>query len=91
VRVHQLLPNAPLEVSPKGRALGPSEETGNRWKAVEEMDKVLDRLEGRLDRITAVFQSTSVQERLLAPAAAAEMEISGSTEDSWEDSNTTVL
>jgi hypothetical protein len=91
VRVHQLLPNAPLEVFPKERTLGPSEETGYRWKAVEEIDKVLDRLEGRLDQITAVIQSTSVQERLLAPAAAAEMEVSGSTEDSWEDSDMTVL
>jgi hypothetical protein len=91
VRVHHLLPNAPLEVFPKGRTLGPSEETGNCWRAVEEMDKVLDRLEGRLDCITAVIQSTSVQERLLALAAAAEIEVSGSTEDSWEDSNMTVL
>jgi hypothetical protein len=47
----------------------PEEEAGNRWKAVEEMDKVLERLEGRMDRITAVIQSTSVQEKLLAPAA----------------------
>jgi hypothetical protein len=91
VRVHHLLPNAPLEVFPKGRTLGLSEETGKCRKAVEEMDKVLDRFKRRLDRITAVIQSTSVQGKLLAPAAAAEIEVSGSTEDSWEDSDMTVL
>jgi hypothetical protein len=67
-RVQQLLPRAPLEISPRKRTQSPDEEAGNRWKAVEEMDKVLDCLEGRLDRITAVIQSTSVQEKLLASA-----------------------
>ena len=50
-----------------------------------EMDKVLNRLEGWLDRITAVIHSTSAQERLLAPAAAAEMHLDKSAEDSSKD------
>ncbi len=53
----------------------------NHWRAAEQMDKVLDCLEGRLDWRTAVIQSTSAQERLLAPAAVAEVEVSESTED----------
>ncbi len=39
----------------------------SRWEAMKEMDKVLDRLEGRLDRLTAVIQRTSMQERLETP------------------------
>ncbi len=38
-----------------------------------------------------MIQSTSAQERLLAPAVVAEVEVSGSIEDSWEDSDAPVL
>jgi hypothetical protein len=69
----------------------PSEGVDNHWRAVEEMDKVLDHLEGRLDQITAVIQNTSAPERLLAPAAAAEVNLNQSTEDSSKDSCAPVL
>jgi hypothetical protein len=48
-------------------------ETRNRWDSVEEIDEVLDSLEGRLVRIMAVIQRTPIPERLLSPAAAAEV------------------
>ncbi len=44
------------------------------WKAMKEMDKVLDHLEGRLGRITAVIRRTAVHNRLQASAAAVEDE-----------------
>ncbi len=69
----------------------PDGETKNRWDAVEEMDKVLDRLEGRLDRITAVIQRTLMQERLLSPAAAAEVRSGEDVRDSWEELDSPVL
>jgi hypothetical protein len=58
---------------PKKTVWNPKEGADNRWRVVEDMDKVLDRLEGRLDRIMAVIQNTSAQERLLIRGAAAEV------------------
>jgi hypothetical protein len=55
------------------------------------MDKVLNFLERRLDRIIAVIQCTSAHERLLVPASAAEVDLNESTEDSLEDSCMPVL
>jgi hypothetical protein len=69
----------------------PSEEADNRWRAVEEMDRVLDRLEGRLGRITAMIQSTCEPERLLDPGAATEMDLDKSMEDSPENFCSPVL
>jgi hypothetical protein len=86
VGAQQPLPRAQMRACPKAIARDPNEGASTRWKTVEEMGKVLDRLEGRLDRITAVIHSTSAKERLLGPAAAAEVRLSKSTEDSWEDS-----
>jgi hypothetical protein len=56
----------------------PSEGADNRWRGLKEMDC----LEGPLDRITAVIQSTSAQERLVAPAEATEMDLDKIMEDS---------
>jgi hypothetical protein len=66
-------------------ARDPSERSDNRWKVVKEMDKLLDCLEGRMDSRAAVIQSTSAQKRLLSPAAAAEVSLNVSTDDSSED------
>jgi hypothetical protein len=59
----------------------PKEGADSCWRAVEDMEKVLDRLEGILDRLTAVIQNTSAQERLLVRGAAAEVSSRESTED----------
>jgi hypothetical protein len=58
---------------------------------VNEIGKVLDRLESQLVRITAVIQRTSAQERILAPAVATELNLSESSENSSEDSCLPVL
>jgi hypothetical protein len=44
-----------------------------------------------LDQITVVIQNTSAHKRLLAPAAATEVDLNESTEDSLEDSCIPVL
>ncbi len=65
--------------------------TGPQGGADKEMDKVLNCLKGRLDQTTAAIQNTFAHERLLALVAAAEVDLSESTEDSSEDSCTPVL
>jgi hypothetical protein len=72
-------------------AQDPKEGADGRWRAVNEMDKVLDCLEGRLDRITAVIRNTSAQERLLIRGAAAEVSSRESTEDPLGNSDVPVL
>jgi hypothetical protein len=57
----------------------------SRREAMEEMDKVQNHLEGRLDRISLVIWRTSMQERQLAPTAAAEGTSSEDLRDSWEN------
>jgi hypothetical protein len=46
-------------VNPGRGAQGPMEDIQGSWEARKEIDKVLDHLEGRLDRITAVIRRTS--------------------------------
>jgi hypothetical protein len=58
----------------------------NRWKVVEEMYRVLEHLEGHLDRITAAIQGTTFQERAKTPAPTMEIESDVSMEDSLGDS-----
>jgi hypothetical protein len=62
-----------------------------RLRVVEDKDKVLDRLEGRLDCITAAIQNTSAQERLLIRGAAAEVSSRESMEDPLGNSDVPVL
>jgi hypothetical protein len=61
------------------------EDIQDGWEAIKEIDKVLDHLEGRLDRMTAVIQRTSMQDRLQEPAVPEEVASEEEAKDSLED------
>jgi hypothetical protein len=61
------------------------EDIQDGWEAIKEIDKVLDHLEGRLDKMTAVIQRTSMQDRLQEPAVPKEVASEEEAKDSLED------
>ncbi len=67
------------------------EDIKDGWEAMKEIDKVLDHLEGRLDRMTAVIRKTLMQDRLQVPAVPAEGAGGEQAKDSLEDLEVPVL
>jgi hypothetical protein len=61
------------------------------WETIKEIDKVLDHLEGRLDRMTAVIRQVAVQGRALEPAMPGESTDRAGSRDSLEELETPAL
>ncbi len=59
----------------RGRKAAKTEDIQDGWEAIKEIDKVLDHLEGRLDRMTAVIRRTSMQDRLQEPAVRGRLQV----------------
>ncbi len=58
----------------QGQGEAKGEDIQEGWEAIKEIDKVLDHLEGRLDRMTAVIRRASTQDRAPEPATPGEGE-----------------
>jgi hypothetical protein len=69
----------------RGQTEAEAEDIQDGWEAFKEIDKVLDHLEGRLDRMTAVIWRTSTQDRLQEPAVPGEAASEEEAGDSLED------
>ncbi len=61
------------------------------WETIKEIDKVLDHLEGRLDRMTAVIRQVAVQGRALELAMPGESADRTGSRDSLEELETPAL
>ncbi len=68
--------------SVRGQTEAEIEDIQDGWEAIKEIDKVLDHLEGRLDRMTAVIWRTSIQDRLQVPMAPGEVTSEEEAKDS---------
>ncbi len=69
----------------RGQTEAEIEDIQDGWEAIKEIDKVLDHLEERLDRMTAVIRRTSMQDRLQVPAMLGEVTGEEEAKDSLED------
>ncbi len=72
-------------MNPGEDARSQMEDIKDGWELMKEIDKVLNHLEGRLDRMTAVIRRTSMQDRLQVPAVTAEGAGGEEAKDSRED------
>ncbi len=64
---------------------GRREDIQEGWETIKEIDKVLDHLEGRLDRMTAVIRQVAVQGRTPEPATPGEGASRAGSRDSSEE------
>ncbi len=69
----------------QGQTEAEIEDVQDGWEAIKEIDKVLDHLEGRLDRMTAVIRRTSMKDKLQVPAAPEEVAVEEEGKDSLGD------
>jgi hypothetical protein len=69
----------------RGQSEAEIEDIQDGWEAIKEIDKVLDHLEGRLDRMTAVIRRTTMQDRLQVPAMLEEVAGEAEGKDSLGD------
>jgi hypothetical protein len=69
----------------RGQMEAETEDVQEGWEAIKEIDKVLNHLEGRLDRMTAVIRRTSMQDRLQEPAVSGKVASEEGERDSLEE------